>query len=565
MYSPKPPLFSVLLAGLPALALAQSPVPALPDATQVGAYAQQLLAEQKIDPAGPGLALLVARGDQLLYKGAVGRASIELGVPLSPEQLFRIGSVTKQFAAAALLRLIDEGRASLDDKLSKFLPDFPGGGAISLAQLLNHSSGVRSYTGIPGYMHNPVRRELTTAALIDEFKNLPPDFAPGTDWRYNNSGYVLVGAVIEAISGKPWHAFLDEALLKPHQLKHTVYPGETRVLPGMVQGYSLQPGGPVQAAGLISMSQPHAAGALVSSLDDLWRWNRLLHGGALLKPASYKRMISAEGAAAKGPRRYGFGIAQEQLRGQPWLQHGGGIHGFVSLLAYQPQSQVTVALLRNSTGPGPDLDLLGRKLSAFAAGKPYPALQALALSAAQLQTLEGVYQKEGGAAGETRSLRVRDGKLFSQRAGGAPLELQPQVDGSFAFLNSLARLTVERDALGRALALASYQDGEGAAERWLRSGDLPVEASIALDAAQQQALVGDYASDRLRLKVFRDEVAGHLRVQVQGQPAFELKARSPRSLYLTVVDARLDFGPAEGPVSGLTLTQGQGRFELKKQ
>lgn len=561
--SPNRPRLSLLLAGMALSAVSHAA--SLPDAAEVGAYARQLLAEQQIDPQGPGLALLVARGDQLLYKGAVGRASIELGVPLQPDQLFRIGSVTKQFAAAGLLKLIDEGRASLDDPLSKYLPTFPKGEGITLAQLLNHSSGVRSYTGIPGYMNNLVRRELSTAALIDEFKNQPTDFAPGTGWAYNNSGYVLVGAVIEAISGKPWHAYLDEVLLKPAQLSRTFYPGEHRVLPGMVQGYSLMPGQPVQGAGFVSMTQPHAAGALVSSVEDLWRWNRLLHGGALLKPASYQRMITPEGAAAKGSMRYGFGIVSEQLRGQPWLQHGGGIHGFVSLLSYQPQSQVTVAVLRNSDGRGPNLELISRKLAAYAGGNPYPASQPVPVPLEQLKALEGVFQKEGGKAEETRSLRVRDGKLFSTRAGGQPMALEPQAGGAFAFANSLSRMDVERDDQGRPVALKTYQDGDGIFERWLRSADLPVEVSIGLDIAQQQALVGDYASERLQLKVLRDEASGQLKVQVQRQPAFVLKARSPRSLYLTDVDARLDFEPAEGPVTQLILTQGPGRFVLLRR
>lgn len=563
MLSPRPALvLSLLLSGLPVLGMAAG---TFPDAAEVGAYAQRLLAEQKLDPKGPGLALLVARGDQLLYKGAAGSASIELGVPANADQLFRIGSVTKQFAAAALLKLVDEGRASLDDPLSKFLPDYPQGSSITLAQLLNHSSGVRSYTSIPGYMHNPVRRELSTAELINEFKNLPPDFAPGAGWAYNNSGYVLVGAVIEAISGKPWHAYLDQALLKPGQLGRTFYPGEQRVLPGMVQGYSQEPGQPVQAAGLLSMTQPHAAGALVSNVEDLWRWNRLLHGGALLKPASYQRMITPEGAATQGSMRYGFGIAAGQLRGQPWLQHDGGIHGFVSHLSYQPQTQVTVALLRNSDGRGPNLDTLSRKLAAFAGGNPYPESKPVVLPAAALKALEGVYAKEGGKPGETRSLRVRDGRLYSVRAGGQPLALEPQSEVEFAFANSLSRLRVERDAQGRPQALRTYQDGDGAFERWLRSGDLPAEQSIELSAAQQQALVGDYASDQIKLKVFRDEASGALKVQVQGQPAFALKARAPRSLYLTVVDARLDFEPAEGAVTQLTLTQGPGRFVLQRR
>ena len=230
-------LSALLLAGF----ISHSQAQTLPDAAQVAAYAEKLLDEQKLGRDGPGVAVLVARGDQVLYRGARGMASVELGVPLSPDQVFRIGSVTKQFAAATLLKLIDDGRAKLDDPLSKYLPDYPNGQAITLQQLLNHTSGVKSYTGISGYMNNPVRRELSTQELVAEFKNLPVDFAPGASWNYNNSGYVLVGAVIEAISGKAWHEQLQESLLTPQKLSKTAYPGETRLIKGMVNGYGFDP------------------------------------------------------------------------------------------------------------------------------------------------------------------------------------------------------------------------------------------------------------------------------------------------------------------------------------
>lgn len=534
----------------------------LPDAAEVTAYAEYLLDEQKLDRkdrSSPGVALLVARGDHLLYKGARGMASIELGVPLSAEQVFRIGSVTKQFAAAALLKLIDEGRAQLDDPLSKFLPDYPKGGAITLQQLLNHSSGIKSYTGIPGYMGNPVRRDLSTQQMLAEFKDLPGDFAPGASWRYNNSGYVLVGAVIEAITGKPWHQYLDEALLAPNQLSGISYPGETRVIKGMVSGYGFDAGQGVVGAGLLSMTQPHAAGALVSNAENLWRWNQALHGGKLISAASYKRMSTPE-AAAQGAR-YGYGISLGQLRGEPMLQHGGGIHGFVSSLAYLPQSKVSIVLLRNSTGPGFNMDLVSRKLGAFAIGKPYADIKPVAVAMEQLKPLEGVYAMNDK---QTRSLGLRDGQLISTRSGGQPMALIPLGDDAFAFADSVARLHIERAGAGKPMVLKLYQEGEGEAEIWTRTGDLPQRSAITLTPEQQQALIGDYVSPELQVKVFKDE-QGVLRGQVPGQPAFELKASTPFNLFLTAVDAKLDFEFEQGRAAQVTLLQGPARIVMKRR
>lgn len=530
-----------------------------PDAAAVQRYADQLLDAQRIDPQGPGLTLLVARDQTVLARSARGMASIELGVPLKPEHVMRLGSITKQFAAATLLKLIDEGRARLDDPLSRFLPQYPKGDTITLAQLLDHTSGIRSYTSIEGYMVNPVRRDLSTAELIAEFKDLPMDFAPGTQHRYNNSGYVLVGAVIEAITGQPWHEALQQRLLGPAQVAVS-YPAPDRLVPGHVSGYTRGPQG-VAPAGLISMTQPHAAGALVGNVEALWRWNQLLHESRLLTPATYARMTQPQGpAAAQG---YGFGIAAGQVRGLAMLQHGGGIHGFNTQLTYLPGPRVTVALLRNSDSGPLNLEALARQLAAFAAGQAYPEVKPVALAPEALKAYEGVY-----ALGQaTRQLRVVDGQLTSQRSGGQPIALAPLGQDRFAFAGMVAQLQFRRGADGRVTEQVYYPDADeagGGAQIWPRSGDLPVFAEVALSAEQRQALVGDYAGGPLKLKVFVD-AQGVLRVQAVGQGVLTLKASGPRETRIVEVDATLSFAPAEGPAQSVTLRQGPTVLEMKRQ
>lgn len=548
----KPSIPTLLILALsPTLAVWAAP------ASTLAEYAEQVLDEQGIRKDGPGLTLLVARGDQLLYQGARGMASIELGVPLKPEHRMRLGSVTKQFAAATLLKLIEEGKASLNDPLSKFLPDYPKGQDITLAQLLNHSSGVKSYTGIAGYMGNPVRAQLATAELVKVFKDLPPDFAPGQQYRYNNSGYVLVGAVIEAISGKPWHETLDAALLKPQQIV-VRYPGDQGLVPGMVQGYSRGGQGELAVAGSISMTQPHAAGALVGDVQSLWRWNQALHGGKLLQPASYQRMVTPEGAAL--PAQYGFGISAGSLRGQPMLSHGGGIHGFTTLLVYQPANQLTVALLSNSDSAGLNLDLIARKLGAKAIGKAYPELKPVQLDAAALKVYEGVFSADGGK--DSRTLRVVDGTLTSTRSGSRPIKLMPLGGDRFAYEGSLAQAQIERDAQGARLAY--YADGDGEAERWAKVADLPQRQDLKLSEAERQALLGDYVAPQLSMKILLDE-RGHLISQVAGQRPVTLKAQGPRELYVVEVDASLSFSAEAERAQSLTLKQGATTLVLKRQ
>src|SRR5690554_3883192 len=229
---------------LPVAAGAAQPV----SAQEVSRYATALLEEAYPDAGGPGAAVLVARGDEVLFRGARGMASVELGVPLSADHVFRLASVTKQLAAAGVLKLAEDGKLSLDDPLAKFLPDYPGGDAVTVRMLLDHTSGIRSYTSIPGVMEGPIQRDLSTAQLVDTFKDEQPDFAPGEDWRYNNSGYVLVGAVIEEASGQPWHAYLGQVLFEPLGMAHTGYGNQAeRLIPGHVTGYTGGAEGAVRA------------------------------------------------------------------------------------------------------------------------------------------------------------------------------------------------------------------------------------------------------------------------------------------------------------------------------
>ena len=328
--------------GLPASARADAA--AATSAADVARYATGLMA-RTYPASGPGAAVLVARGDRVLFRGARGLSNTTTGAALTPGGVFRIGSVTKQFAAAGLMKLVEAGKVGLDDPLTKYVPGYPNGDAITVRHILNHTSGIANYTAIPGYMENHIRADLTTAEMIAVFKDLPPDFPPGAAWNYSNSGYVLVGAVIEAASGESWHAWLYRALFKPLGLRPTGYGGDPRRSSMQIDGYTMDAGkaGPAM---VLSMTQPHAAGALVSTVDDLLRWNRALHEGRVLGPAAYREMTTPTGKAAE--RGYGFGLLAGKVRTANSLSHNGGIFGFSSSLSYLPGSDITVVILENN-------------------------------------------------------------------------------------------------------------------------------------------------------------------------------------------------------------------------
>ncbi len=501
----------------------------------------------------PGVAVLVARGDTVLYRGARGRADLDAGTPLAPGDRFRIGSITKQFAAAGVLALVDAGQVKLDDPLSKYVPDYPGGERITVLQLLNHTSGVKSYTGIPGYMAGPIRSDLTTAQLIDVFKSLPVDFEPGAEWAYNNSGYVLVGALIEAASGQPWHEYLRRTFFEPLGMRDTGYGHDPAVVARQVKGYTFDGGTSVPAMPL-SMTQPHAAGALVSSVDDLLIWNRALHEGRVLKPETYRQMITPVGKAAQPGVGYGFGLAVDTVRDRPQLQHGGGIFGFSTQLSYLPGPDITVAVLENDdTFPGRERpEALARRLAALALGDPYPARVSVAVDAAELKAAEGVYRFTPTI---TRTLRVVDGRLTAQRSGGSRSVLIPIAADEFLYDDGFNRLILQRDGSGRVVAMRFFANGEGEGVVGARSDEpLPADAAtIVVPRPALERLTGSYSVSGMTMKAFLE--GADLRVQLAGQPAFTLRAASPTRFAIPEVGAELEFAEGEGPAASMTLRQ----------
>ena len=548
-------LFLALAAVLPGSLLAA-------DASRemVANYAEELL-HDTYPTSGPGAAVLIVRGDEVLYRGAVGLDDVESKDALTPDDTFRIGSITKQFSAAAVLKLIEDGKVALDDPLSKYVKDYPNGDKVTVLQLLNHTSGIKSYTSLPGVMEGPIQKDATTAQMIDSFKREKPDFAPGEGWLYNNSGYVLVGAVIEAASGQPWHEYLEKTFFEPLGMEHTGYGHDPAVAKQQVHGYSYD-GNKVVAPRVLSMTQPHAAGALVSSIDDLHRWNRALHEGKVLKSETYQKMITPTGKAIEA--KYGFGLALETVRGRPALGHGGGIFGFSTHLTYVPDADVSVVVLHNADGGLPKTDgpsELARRLTAAALGDPYPQLTPIAVEAATLKELEGVYRVD---AKVTRTLRVVDGQLTSQRSGGSRSALIPIGKDVFLWEDGFNRMSVERDAEGKITGMRFFEMGEGEGTIAALTGDpLPAaRAEIALEAAALQRLAGNYDGMGTTFKVFLD--GGALKGQLGGQQALQLHAETASKFFVTEVDATLEFAPAEGEPKTLTLHQAGQAIEFKR-
>ncbi|AKS43004.1 serine hydrolase [Wenzhouxiangella marina] len=519
-----------------------------------GSFAEQARAvlESAYAADQPGAAVVVSRDGEVLFEGAVGMADLELGVSLQPDHVFRLASVTKQYAAATLLSLVESGEVALDDPLSKYLPDFPVG-EVTITQLLNHTSGIKSYTGIEGYMGSErIRADLSTEALVAVFADEPVDFAPGERFAYNNSGYVLVGAVIEAVTGQPWNEVLRERLLLPNGIDRTDAYGDSELVPGRVEGYT-GTGDSLSPAPMLSMTQPHAAGALLATAADVDRWQRALHGGRVLNAELHSRMITPEGAAVEA--NYGFGIVVQEWQGQPALTHGGGIFGFSTQALYLPETRLSVVVLNNTDSPDWSAQDMSLRLAALALDRAYPLEEeAVEWSSEQLAALQGTYRINET---EVRTLVVEEAALISQRNGGRPFTVQPIADDRLRFDRSLSWFSIERDEAGRVVAVALHSGWGGEPERAEKiSDEVQTRQAIEVPVAQLERLIGDYELMPGFIMSARVN-EGQLEIQATGQPAIRMDAESPTRFFSTQVGADITFElPETGPASSLTLFQG---------
>lgn len=288
---------------------------------------------------------IAMRGDVLLARG-YGKAELEFGAAADTDTMFRIGSVTKQFTAALILRAIAADQMSLDDGLERFVPSFPlQGRKVTIRQLLNHSSGIPSYTSLGEPWEKVRPLELSHEQLLALVAEKPFDFEPGTDWRYNNTGYYLLGMVLEAVHAKPYAQIVQEQLAVPLGLTRTRYDSNRELIANRAQGYGMEDQD-FRNDDPLGMSQPGAAGALLSTGGDLVRWSMALAGGKVVSPASYAMMLTTLRFGERDTR-YGFGLMTGEVADQKCTLHGGGINGFNSILLHVPEHDLHVAVVSN--------------------------------------------------------------------------------------------------------------------------------------------------------------------------------------------------------------------------
>ena len=314
-------------------------------------YAQD--AELKIDslllekytPDAPGADFLIAINGEIIYKKAFGLANLELGVPMKTDNVFEIGSMTKQFTAIAILMLADQGKLQVDDEITAYIPDYPTQGhKITLHHLLTHTSGIKSFTSMKE-LNDIANKDLTPLEIIDFFKNEPMDFAPGDQFKYNNSGYVILGYVIEKASGQTYADYVEEHIFKRLGMTSSQYASHKKVIQRRASGYRHRD--VYINTRHISFTIPYASGSLMSSVDDMFLWQEAIKNNVLISKETTEKAFTNYSLNNGEPINYGYGWHLKTNDGMLSREHGGSIFGFKSMGVYLPGSDIYVIGLTN--------------------------------------------------------------------------------------------------------------------------------------------------------------------------------------------------------------------------
>ena len=395
--------------------------------------------------------VLVEKDGKLLINEGYGSADLEWKIPNIPSAKFRLGSLTKQFTAACVLLLEERGKLKVEDPVSKYMPDAPAAWQkITIYNLLTHTSGIPNYTSFPEYRLIEWK-DTTPAELVARFRDKPLDFEPGSKFSYSNSGYVVLGYLVEKISGQSYGDFLQENIFKTLGMADTGMDSTAAILPQRAQGYQPSAHG-IEHAGYTSMTGPFSAGALYSTTGDLVKWEKGLFGGKVLSAASLAKMTTPF------KEDYGFGLLVRTRDGHKLITHGGGIEGFNTSLNFYPDDKLIVVVLGNLNGGAPDQ--IASYLGRVALGQPVvlnSERKEISVAPAILADYAGTYQLTPTI---NNVISVKDGHLMTKLGNQPELQLYAESETKFFLKVADAQVEFFRDPSTHAVThLTMYQGG----------------------------------------------------------------------------------------------------------
>lgn len=385
----------------------------------------------EVAPGEPGAAVALLRDGEFLHCKGYGLANVEWGIPITPDTVFHIASLTKQFTATAIMMLKERGRVLLDAPLEAYLPDFPTQGRrVTVRHLLNHTSGIKTYSSLAYHHNGTARLHASLKDLVARIAGLPFDFEPGERYLYNNSGYVLLGAIIERVSGMKYREFLDREIFRPLGMSRTLYLFDEPIVPRRAAGYQRGSAG-IENASYVSATSYHAAGGLGSTVLDLARWDKAVRTNRLVSAESHAEMLRPTVLSDGSEFPYGYGWGTAEYRGRRLYHHAGGISGFACHMLHCRDDAVSTILLSNLYQFAFDRIARGLVRSLLGEAPTVPTPRPLAARA--LAACAGSFRAEGTTGTVERRLVPTDEGLAFAEPGGP--RLMPIGDGHFCESN----------------------------------------------------------------------------------------------------------------------------------
>ena len=395
--------------------------------------------------------VLVAKDGKILLSKGYGSADLEWNISNSPNTKFRLGSITKQFTSAAILLLEERGKLKIEDPVKKYMPDAPAAwDKVTIFHLLTHTSGIPSFTSFPDYSATEAT-PTTPEKLVARFRDKPLEFQPGEQMKYDNSGFALLGYLIEKISGQSYKDFLQENIFKPLSMNDSGYDSNSAILLHRASGYSPGPDGP-QHAGYIDMTIPFSAGALYSTTEDLLRWEQGLFGGKVLSDASLKKMTTPF------KNDYAFGLVVRAVNGHKVIEHGGGIEGFNTQMSYFPDDKLTVIVLGNLNGGAPGA--IASSLASVAHGEKVILPSERKEVAVPSEILKQYVATYDMGPGFSIVVTLEGSQLMTQATGQRKIPIYPESETKF-FLKAVdAQIEFSKNEKGEVASMTLYQNGQ---------------------------------------------------------------------------------------------------------
>jgi CubicO group peptidase (beta-lactamase class C family) len=395
--------------------------------------------------------VLVAHKGKILLDRGYGYRIVKDSAMHDPKSVFQIGSVTKQFTAVVILKLQEEKKLKVTDKLSKYFPDYPKGDSITIHQLLSHTSGIFNYTNDEEFMNKEVTNPASREKMMARFKDKPLDFSPGTKWSYSNSGYMLLGYIIEDVAKMSWENAVRKYIFNKAGMPESGFDFTHLQSVKKSTGYFRLKADGNTPAPIVDSSVSYAAGSIFSTTGDLYNWFLALQADKLIKSTS------KEQAFTPVRDKYGYGWGIDTLAGKRSIGHSGGIHGFVSNMVFIPEDSSVVILLSNLSTQ--HLSAMTRHLFAVLYNRPYELPKeksAIAMTEEELKQYTGVFDLN---ADLVVKIYVENGKLIGAPEGQEPLQLHPEKKDHFFLKEIEAKIRFNRNEKGEVESMTLFQNG----------------------------------------------------------------------------------------------------------